>query len=60
MITDTGVEAFDSCRLRLRFSDGTVGEVQIDVEGRGPMFEPLRDPGFFQQVAVDEDSGTGV
>lgn len=45
--------------VRLDFTDGTVGEVDLEPLIWGPVFEPHRsDPGFFHQVYVDEVSGT--
>jgi len=45
-------------RLHVRFADATEGEVDLsrhmDFNG---VFEPLRDPMFFQQVRVDEFGG---
>lgn len=57
------VEHLGGHRLRLTFADGLVGDV--DLADRftgtlGPMFEPLRDVGYFAQVAVDEELGTVV
>jgi hypothetical protein len=47
-------------RLRLTFSDGYVGEVEVDPSGRGRMFEPLRDLGYFRRVRVNRGAGTIV
>jgi hypothetical protein len=43
--------------LRVRFVDGTTGDVGMQEFLRGPevagtVFEPLRDPGFLAQAAV--------
>ena len=46
--------------LRLRFSDGTEGEVDLAAELDGPVFEPLRDPRMFAQVVVDPEIRTVV
>jgi hypothetical protein len=47
--------------LRLTFTDGTVGDVDLGyLVGRGPVFEPLRDPTYFAKVRVDADGGTIV
>jgi hypothetical protein len=47
--------------LRLSFEDGTVGDVDLGyLIGRGPVFEPLRDPEYFSRVAVDRELGTIV
>lgn len=47
------------CRLWLRFEDGVAAEVDfsylLDYEG---VFLPLRDPGFFSQVAVYPEGDT--
>ena len=49
-------EPLDGYRLRLVFSDGYVGEVDLTPALRGPIFEPLRESGLFRQVAVDGSS----
>lgn len=55
-----GVDALGDHRLRLRFDDGAVGELDFaDRVWRG-VFEPLADPAFFDQVAVDRELGTIV
>lgn len=62
MIVDvTHVEVLEPYRLRLEFDDGTSGEVDIAqlVTFQG-VFEPLREPGAFRQVRVDEGLGTIV
>lgn len=38
----------------LRFEDGSEGEVDLQGELWGPMFEPLRDPAEFGKVSVAE------
>ena len=57
------VEHLGGYRLRLTFADGLVGDVDLAdrFTGRvGPMFEPLRDVGYFASVVVDEVLGTIV
>lgn len=56
----TKAEALPSYRLHLVFSDGTDREVDLSGDLWGEMFEPLRDPEFFQQVRVDAESRTVV
>ncbi len=57
----TAVEALGGHRLRLSFADGVGGVVDLDyLLGRGPIFEPLRDPDYFAQVRVDSEGGTIV
>ncbi len=53
----TSVEVLPDARLRVRFIDGTTGEVDMQgflkgQEVAGTVFEPLRDPGFLAQAAV--------
>jgi hypothetical protein len=38
----------------VQFEDGTEGEIDLASELWGPMFEPLKDPQYFRQVAVAE------
>jgi Protein of unknown function (DUF2442) len=55
----TGVEVLGHYRLRLTFSDGLVGDVDLsDLRDWGGVFVPLRDPGAFAQVRVDPEAGT--
>lgn len=44
--------------IRLRFSDGVEGEVNLAGELDGPMFEPLRDPAVFRAFVVHPDLHT--
>ena len=60
MIRVSDVEVLDGYRLRLGFSDGTHRIVDLAAELSGPIFEPLRDPGFFRQVRLDDELGTVV
>lgn len=48
------VEALDRYLIHVRFDDGVSGTVSLESSLFGPMFEPLRNPEFFQQVTVDE------
>ena len=48
------VEAKPGYVLELEFDDGLKGSVCVKDELYGPMFEPLKDPAFFEQVFVDE------
>lgn len=48
-------------KLRLEFNDGAVKEIDFSAhwaELSGPVFQPLRDPAFFAQVALPADSET--
>jgi len=50
----TAVEAKPNYVLSLTFDDGTQGEVCLSDRLFGPMFEPLKDPEFFNLVSVDQ------
>lgn len=55
LIKVTKAEAVGGHRLRVRFSDGSAGELDfadIVAEG-GPMLKPLRDPAYFARVFVE-------
>lgn len=44
----------------LRFRDGTAGEIDLQPELYGPVFEPLRDPAVFRQFTIHPDFQTLV
>ncbi|MGA2441386.1 MAG: DUF2442 domain-containing protein [Tepidisphaeraceae bacterium] len=48
------VKAQAEWTLEIVFSDGTRGVVSLKDRLFGPVFEPLKDPAFFQQVRIDE------
>jgi Protein of unknown function (DUF2442) len=48
------VKPLDLYQLEIAFADGTKGTISLKDRLFGPVFEPLRDPSFFAQVAVDE------
>lgn len=53
------VEPLQGFVVRLTFTDGTIGELDLEPLIWGPVFEPHRnDPEFFRQVTVDPVSGT--
>lgn len=57
----TGVEILGEYRLRLAFSDGKTGIIDLAwVQERGGVFAPLRDPDYFCLVTVDPEAGTIV
>ncbi len=58
MVKVTRVERLGEYRLRLTFSDGIVGDIDLAAELRGEMFEPLRDTAQFNRVRVDPELGT--
>lgn len=48
-------------RIRVRFEDGTSGEVDLSyLLDYGGVFAPLRDPGYFRQLRADPEAGTIV
>lgn len=53
-------EALEDHRLRVRFNDGVVRDVDCSFLLRGKLGEPLRDPDYFRQVRVDEEARTVV
>ena len=46
--------ALPEFRLEVEFNHGRKGEVALEDRWFGPMFEPLKNPEFFQRVPVDE------
>jgi hypothetical protein len=60
MVKVTRVERLGEYRLRLTFSDGVVGDLDLAAELWGEMFEPLRDIAQFNRVHVDPELGTLV
>lgn len=61
LISVTDVEPLEGFTLRLRFSDGTERELDLEPELWGPVFEPLKeDPDLFRQVRLDAELGTIV
>jgi hypothetical protein len=55
-----GAETRGSHRLWLSFNDGTCGVADVLPLLDGTVFEPLRDPAYFAQFALDPDCGTVV
>ena len=47
-------------RIWLQFADGTEGEVDLEGELWGEMFEPLKDKSLFADCSVDPDLKTLV
>ena len=42
----------------VKFEDGSEGEIDLSAELYGPIFEPLRDVRYFEQLRVDPELGT--
>jgi hypothetical protein len=55
-----GVRHLKDYELEIKFSDGTVAVLDFRrrVVGRGGVFGPLEDIGFFGNVTVDREAGT--
>jgi hypothetical protein len=47
-------------RIWIRFSDGIEGDVNLDADLSGPVFEPLRDVTAFRRLNLDPDLRTVV
>lgn len=55
----TAAEPLGDYRLRLTFDDGLVRDLDLrKIAHCGGVFEPLEDPVYFAQVAVDSESRT--
>jgi Protein of unknown function (DUF2442) len=44
--------------VRVMFADGEVRDVDITPLLNTPVFAPLRDPSMFEQVTLDQETGT--
>lgn len=60
MIRVKDVTPLTGYTVRLTFTDGTRKDVDLAPYLKGPIFEPLRDPARFREVAVDQELGTIV
>lgn len=60
MLRVTDAEPLDGYRLRVKFDDGLVRNVDCSFLLCGTLGEPLRDPDYFRQVRVDDQARTGV
>ena len=47
-------------RIWLKFSDGVSGQIDIEPDLWGEMFEPLRDQQLFESLKLDQELGTLV
>lgn len=47
------VTALPGYRLQMMFEDGVIGQINLEHRLFGPMFEPLKDPEYFDQVFID-------
>jgi hypothetical protein len=54
-------EPLVDCVVRVRFDDGTAGDVDLSyLRDFGGVFEPLKDPSYFRQLRADPEAGTIV
>jgi len=53
-----GVAVVGDHVLRLLFSDGTAGDVDLSAERWTGVLESLNDPAYFAEVVVDPEAGT--
>jgi hypothetical protein len=53
-----GVRNVEPYELVLEFDNGVTKHVDLSKELYGEVFEPLKDPELFRQVAVNEETGT--
>lgn len=53
-------EYIENYRLRLTFSDGKIGDIDLESELWGEVFEPLKDLALFKLFKVDQELGTVV
>jgi hypothetical protein len=60
MLIVTSVEYEGGYCLRLGFSDGACGGVDLEPLLWGPVFEPLRDVAVFSRVRLSKEFGTIV
>jgi hypothetical protein len=60
MIDVIGVRGLEGFKLELEFSDGTIGVRDFESirQRTGPMIEPLKDPGYFARVFIEDGALT--
>ncbi len=54
----TEVNYLEDYKLRLRFDNGIIKDVDLRDELYGKVFEPLKEVELFKQVAVNQDTNT--
>jgi hypothetical protein len=57
LVDVVAVKPLGGHRLSLEFADGVAGEVAFDGREWRRVFEPLRDPEYFDHVVVDPEIG---
>ena len=54
----TAAKHIEGYRLQLEFSDGARGEIDLEDQLWGEVFEPVRDPDFFKRFEVHPELNT--
>ena len=44
--------------IHVRFADGTEGDLNLEAELHGPIFEPLKDPAYFKKFVIHPELRT--
>lgn len=60
MLHVKSVKYLSEYKLWVSFDDGTAGEVNLDGQLQGLVFEPLKDINVFKKVSVDPELATVV
>ncbi len=50
----TALAFLDGYRVRLTFSDDSVKEIDLTPYLNGPIFQPVRNPAYFQQASISD------
>ncbi|MGB5983657.1 MAG: DUF2442 domain-containing protein [Desulfobacterales bacterium] len=56
----TNAKYIENYKLYLHFSDGSEGEINLEPELTGEIFEPLKDISFFKKFSVNHEIHTLV
>jgi hypothetical protein len=56
----TNAKYVENYKLYLHFSDGSEGEIDLEPELTGEIFEPLKDISFFKKFSVNHEVHTLV
>jgi hypothetical protein len=51
-----GARSLENHKLELRFRDGFVGRIDLTPALWGPIFEPLKNPDYFRQFRLEDDT----
>ena len=56
----TNAEYIDGYKIKVTFSDGASGLIDLESELWGEVFEPLKDPKIFQSFSINDELKTIV